>query len=56
MITDQIGKNIKSLREGGKMSQKDLANKINLDFKECHKYVKILEENNIIKRVNNENI
>ena len=34
----------------------DLANKINLDFKECYKYVKILEENNIIKRVNNENI
>ncbi|WP_105174273.1 ankyrin repeat domain-containing protein [Pseudoalteromonas sp. T1lg122] len=30
MITDQIGKNIKSLREGRKMSQKDLANKINV--------------------------
>ena len=29
----------------------DLANKINLDFKECYKYVKILEENNIIRRI-----
>ena len=32
----------------------DLANKINLDFKECHNYVKILEESKLIKRVNNE--
>lgn len=30
MITDQIGKNIKSLREGKKMSQLDLSKKINV--------------------------
>lgn len=30
MITDQIGKNIRFLREGKKMSQQDLANKVNV--------------------------
>lgn len=30
MITDQIGKNIRSLREGRKMSQQELANKVNV--------------------------